>query len=106
MRSKHIGSSLDSFLEEAGIKDEVYLKAKKTVLVDQIRRLMDKRKITKADLARRMGSSRVQVDRLLDPNNTGVTLATVSKATRALEADFSLVIEDRKRRGLDRARKG
>ena len=56
MRSKHIGSSLDSFLEEAGIKDEVYLKAKKTVLVDQIRRLMDKRKITKAG-SRSTGSS-------------------------------------------------
>jgi len=106
MRKKHIGSTLDSFLEEAGIKEEVYLKAKKTILVDQLRQLMKKRKLTKADLARRMRSSRIQVDRLLDADNTGVTLATVSKVTRALEADFSLVIEDRKKRGLDRARRG
>jgi hypothetical protein len=38
----------------------------------------------KAAQARRMSTSRVQLDRLLDPENTSVTLGTISRAAKAL----------------------
>jgi antitoxin HicB len=40
--------------------------------------------MTKTSVARAMGTSRAAVDRLLDPNNTSVTLSTLSKAARVL----------------------
>jgi transcriptional regulator with XRE-family HTH domain len=45
---------------------------------------MAQQQLTKADLARRMGTSRSALDRLLDPNNTSVTLLTLEKAAKAL----------------------
>jgi len=41
-------------------------------------------KITKAELARRMKTSRAQLDRLLDPQNESVTLATLTRAAHAV----------------------
>jgi antitoxin HicB len=40
--------------------------------------------ITQSELARRMRTSRTQVARLLDPNNTSVQLDTLSRAARAV----------------------
>ena len=40
--------------------------------------------VSKAELARRMQTSRSHVDRLLDPGNTSVTLATLARASAAL----------------------
>ena len=46
--------------------------------------LMLDQKITKAELARRMKTSRAQLDRLLDPQNESVTLATLTRAAHAV----------------------
>ena len=96
--SKHKGSSFDSFLEERGIKEEVHLRAKKSVLVDALLDAMKAAKVTRAELAKRMDTSRTEVYRLLDPENTGVTLATLSRATRALGLDFQVSVTGAKRR--------
>ena len=40
--------------------------------------------LTKAELARRMKTSRAQLDRLLDPQNESVTLATLTRAAHAV----------------------
>jgi hypothetical protein len=45
---------------------------------------MEKNKINKVEMARRMNTSRAALDRLLDPSNTSVTLQTLSKAARAI----------------------
>jgi antitoxin HicB len=45
---------------------------------------MKKQKITKAQLAKRMGTSRSALDRLLDPENVSVTLLTLERAAKAL----------------------
>lgn len=42
------------------------------------------RKIAKTDMARRLDTSRAQVDRLLDPENGSVTLDTLSRAAQAV----------------------
>lgn len=79
-----IGSSLDDFLKEEGIYEEVSARAIKRVLARQLGALMVEQKITKAELARRMNTSRAQLDRLLDPQNESVTLSTLSRAAHAV----------------------
>lgn len=77
------GSSFESFLEEEGILEEVDEAAVKRVIAWQVSQAMTAQKIDKSKLARRMDTSRVQVARLLDPTNTGVTLHTLFKAAKA-----------------------
>ncbi len=82
--SKHIGSTLDSMFEQTGELDEVNLRAQKKGVVDAVLDRMDKLSVTKAALARRMQTSRSQVERLLDPSDISLTLATLAKASAAL----------------------
>lgn len=79
-----IGSSFDGFLAEQGILQECEEQAIKQILADQIKAAMDKDRITKAAMATRMKTSRRALDRLLDPNNTGVTLHTLQRAAAAV----------------------
>ena len=83
-KNKHLGSSFDSFLEEEGILHETHAFAMKKVLAWQLSENMRKQKISKAAMAKRMRTSRAQLDRLLDPENQSVTLLTMSKAAGAL----------------------
>jgi DNA-binding Xre family transcriptional regulator len=80
----HTGSSFDSFLEEEGILDEVQSVAIKRVLAWQLSEAMKAGKITKKAMAERMGTSRSQLDRLLDPKNSAVHLETLARAARAV----------------------
>ncbi len=83
-RNKHIGSTLDSLFDELGEKDDVGLLAQKKLLAAKVAQAMAQREMTKAALARAMNTSRTVVHRLLDPKDTGVTLATIWKASKAL----------------------
>lgn len=83
-RSKHIGSSFDSFLEEEGLLEEASAAALKRVVAWQIERLMKDQAMTKSTLAGRMRTSRAQVNRLLDHDNPALTLESLSGAARAL----------------------
>jgi antitoxin HicB len=79
-----IGSSLDDFLDEHGVRDEVHDLAIKEIISDQIAAAMKTKGMTKSAMARRMGTSRRQLDRLLDPRNSSVTLLTLRRAAAAL----------------------
>lgn len=81
---KQVGSSFENFLEEQGIADEVNEAAIKNVLVWQLQALMHDQKITKTEMAKRMNTSRSQMDRLFDADNNGVTLATLKKAAEVV----------------------
>jgi predicted DNA-binding protein (UPF0251 family) len=81
---RHLGGSLDDFLAEEGLLAEVERIASKRVLAFQIVRLMEEQNLTKAELARRMRTSRAAVDRLVSPDNGSATLATLEKAAAAL----------------------
>lgn len=98
--NKHMGSTLASFLEEEGIKDDVDLLTLKKVLADEIESRMEKKHLNPSDLAKRMGTSRNQIYRLLDEHDTGVTLVTLSRAANALELSIIdlLVAASRKAR--------
>jgi hypothetical protein len=79
-----IGSSFDKFLKEEGLYEEVTARAIKRVLARQLGTLMQDQGLTKSSLARRMKTSRAQLDRLLDPDNESVTLGTLTRAAKAV----------------------
>jgi hypothetical protein len=83
-RFDHSGSSFDDFLEEEGILDAVDAVAIKRVIAWQLAEAMKAEQITKKAMAERMGTSRSQLDRLLDPANGAVHLDTIAKAARAV----------------------
>jgi antitoxin HicB len=80
----HSGSSFDSFLDERGIRSEVEAVAVKRVLAWQLAQAMKKQQKTKQAMARELRTSRSQLDRLLDPQNTAVMLSTVTRAAQVL----------------------
>ena len=92
----HSGSSFDSFLEEAGIKDEVEAVAIKRVLAWQLEHAMREQQKTKQAMAKQLHTSRSQLDRLLDPRNVSVTLDTITRAARALGKRVIIRVADAK----------
>jgi predicted XRE-type DNA-binding protein len=84
MNEKHLGSSLDDFLAEEGLLADAEAVAWKRVVAFQIEQLMEEQNISKAEMARRMQTSRAAVDRLVDPENDAATLATLEKAAMAV----------------------
>jgi DNA-binding Xre family transcriptional regulator len=88
----HIGSSLDDFLKEEGLYEDATNYAVKRVFAWQVEKAMHEQGITKAAMARRMGTSRAHLDRLLDPNNDKVQLDTVQRAARAVGHRVRLVL--------------
>jgi antitoxin HicB len=81
---KHIGSSFDDFLEEEGILAETEAVAVKRVIAYQVSQIMEKKHISKAAMARQMKTSRSALERLLDPQNTSITLQTLERAAHAI----------------------
>ena len=79
-----VGSTLDDFLKEDGTYESTQAVAIKRVLAWQIGQAMEKKQLTKAEMARRMDTSRSQLDRLLDPESNSVTLETLTRAARAV----------------------
>ena len=79
-----IGSAFDDFLKEEGTYEATHAVAIKRVLAWQIEQAMKAKSITKAEMARRMDTSRSQLDRLLDPESDGVTLATLARAAHVV----------------------
>lgn len=77
-------STLDDFLEEEGIREEVTLRAVKSVIALQLQQAMKDQKITRAAMAAQMDTSRAQLNRVLDPEASNVTLETLSRAARVL----------------------
>lgn len=84
--NKHIGSDFDDFLAEAGVREEVTAAAIKRVIAWQLGQVMRAKRITRTEMASRMHTSRAVVNRLLDENDTSVTLATLSRASVAVGA--------------------
>ena len=79
MSKKHMGSSIDAFLQEEGIFEEAQAQAIKEVVAWQLAEAMKKKKISKSKMAMLLKTSRTQVDRLLDPKND-ITLGSLQRA--------------------------
>lgn len=83
-KKARIGSSFDEFLKEDGIYEKVMARAIKRVITRQLEAVMRESKITKTQLAKRMRTSRAQLDRVLDPEDESVTLRTLTRAAHAV----------------------
>ena len=68
--------------------------AVKRVLAWQIDRAMTEKRLGKAEMARRMNTSRAALDRLLDPDNPAATLRTMHKAAAALGKRIKVELVD------------
>ena len=79
-RNKHRGSSLDEFLADEGVIEEFQARAIKEVVAWQLAQAMRERKLSKNQLAKRMRTSRTQIDRVLDPDMGNVTIETLQRA--------------------------
>ncbi len=83
-KNPHIGSSLDSFLKEEGLYDEVVALAAKKKIARQLKERMERGAISVSSLAKELRTSRNQVNRILDPEDHNVTLATLERAAAAV----------------------
>lgn len=99
----HSGSSFDDFLENEGLQEEVDAFAVKRVLAWQLSEAMKEQQKTKKAMARELRTSRSQLDRLLDPQNTTVSLETITRAAGVLGKRVIFIIADTR---TERARKG
>ncbi len=84
VKREHVGSSFDDFLHEEGLYEEVAARALKRVLALQLNEAMAREHLSKSKMAARMKTSRASLDRLLDPENASVTLATMGRAAAVL----------------------
>ena len=89
-KNPHKGSSFDDFLKEDGIYEECAASALKRVLAWQIETEMQKQSISKKAMAERMETSRSQLDRLLDPEKTGVSLETMQRAASVVGRELRI----------------
>jgi antitoxin HicB len=76
----HAGSAFDDFLRGEGLYEECSEIAIKRVLARQLAEEMKQKKITKTEMAIKMQTSRSQLDCLLDPEKTGVSINTIQRA--------------------------
>jgi ribosome-binding protein aMBF1 (putative translation factor) len=89
----HRGGDFSDFLAEEGLLPEVEVLALKRVVALQIQEALEQEKLSKTQLAKRMKTSRAALDRILDPTNPSLTVASLGKAAAALgrKVDLKLV---------------
>ena len=93
MAKRNIGSDFDEFLEEEGLLEEATAVAVKRYIAFQLVEKMSETNLSKAEMARRMETSRSALDRLLDPDNSSVTLQTLQSAVRALGGRLKIELD-------------
>ena len=93
MTRKNIGSSFDDFLDEEGLLEDATAVAVKRYIAFLLAKQMTEQSLSKAEMARRMNTSRSALDRLLDPENFSVTLQTLQSAATALGGRLKIDLE-------------
>jgi len=92
--NKYIGSNFNDFLAEEDLLAQSEAEATKRVIAWQVRSYLDKHQINKSTFAKQMKTSRSQLDRLLDPENTSVSLNTLVTAATAMGKHLTIQILD------------
>jgi hypothetical protein len=85
--------TFDEFLAGEGLLADAEDTAIKEIVADQIQAAMTKKGLSKTAMATRMHTSRRQLDRLLDPSNGSVTLATLRRAASAVGRNLRVELE-------------
>ena len=91
--NSHIGSNFDDFLDEEGLLAAAQAEAIKRVVVWQLENLMSEKKLSQTELAKQLHTSRSSLKRLLDEENTSITLNTLANVAQVtgkkLQISFS-----------------
>ena len=82
-------------MKREGIFDEVQARALKRALAEQLEESMQDAKLTKLEMAKKMATSRSQLDRVLDPENVSVQVDTLINAARAVGKEVKIKIKRR-----------
>ena len=86
----HSGSSFDDFLRDEDLYEDATATAIKRVIAWQLEQEMQRQKITKSAMAERMHTSRSQLDRLLNPEITSVSLEMIQRAANAIGRELRI----------------
>ena len=89
-KNPRLGSSFESWLDAQGVREEVTAAAIKAIIAEQLAEEMKRKGISKTRMAEMMETSRAQVDRLLDPKNSGATLETLMRAAKVAGRELRL----------------
>ncbi len=89
-RNGRVGSTFEGFLREEGVYEQTTAVAIKRVLACQLKQAMEAQGISKNQMAKRMNTSRSQLDRILDPDEPRILLDTIFKAARVLGREVRL----------------
>ena len=92
-RNPYLGSSVDAYFAEDGLLGEIEAAAIKRMIAMELLSELERKQMTKAELARRLDTSRSQVDRILDPDNESITLNTLVKAAALLGRRLHVSLE-------------
>ena len=84
MNKSCIGSSFDSFLEEEDLLQEADTVAIKRVIAYALEQKMLADNMSVNRLAKELETSRTAICRILDPENTSITLNTIEKVAKYL----------------------
>ena len=86
------GSTFADYLKDEATHAETTSAAVKRVLAWQLEQAMEKEQLSKNQMAKRMKTSRSQLDRILDPDNPKIQLDTIMKAAAVLGREVRLEI--------------
>ena len=89
MSKENIGGRFDDFFNDEAMLEEATAVALKRVIAWQIAEEMKAQHLTKTALAKRMHTSRASLNRLLDAEDTSLTLTTLAGAASALGKKIS-----------------
>ncbi len=85
-----VGQSFEAFLQEEGRLEESTQQAVKRVIAFELEQAMKDQNLTKTQLAAQLKTSRTQLNRLLDPQNAGITLDSLVKAAQAVGRELHI----------------
>ena len=87
---KCIGSNFDDFLADEGLLQESEAIAIKRVIAYALEQKMAADKMSVNRLAKELATSRTAISRILDPENTSITLNTIEKVAKYLGKRVSI----------------
>jgi hypothetical protein len=91
-KMKGIGQNFDDFLIEQGIYDEVKECAAKKIIALQLQQELEAQKLSKSQMAKKMGTSRVAIDNILNPSyNT--SLGSLERFAGLLGKKLSITLQ-------------
>jgi antitoxin HicB len=86
----HTFPTLDEYLDQRGLLDRVSIGAEKRAIARQLASEMKSLDLSKSEMAARMGTSRAQLDRVLNPTSQNVTVETLVRAAAVLGRRFHM----------------